>query len=61
MRAYALPLQLHFLATRFESMRRMRGGVATGNVMFTTATPLVSGTAEVAVAPTQQSQERSKP
>ena len=25
MRAYALPLQLHFLATRFESMRRMRG------------------------------------
>jgi deoxyadenosine/deoxycytidine kinase len=26
MRAYALPLQLHFLATRFESMRRIRGG-----------------------------------
>lgn len=25
MRAYALPLQLHFLATRFASMRRMRG------------------------------------
>jgi deoxyadenosine/deoxycytidine kinase len=25
MRAYALPLQLHFLATRFSSMRRMRG------------------------------------
>ena len=25
MRAFALPLQLHFLATRFESMRRMRG------------------------------------
>jgi deoxyadenosine/deoxycytidine kinase len=25
MRANALPLQLHFLATRFESMRRMRG------------------------------------
>src|SRR5881275_766739 len=25
MRAYALNLQLHFLATRFESMRRMRG------------------------------------
>src|SRR5260221_6642640 len=25
MRAYALPLQLHFLATRFESMRPMRG------------------------------------
>ena len=25
MRAVALPLQLHFLATRFESMRRMRG------------------------------------
>jgi deoxyadenosine/deoxycytidine kinase len=25
MRAYALPLQLHFLATRFESMRRIRG------------------------------------
>jgi deoxyadenosine/deoxycytidine kinase len=25
MRAYALHLQLHFLATRFESMRRMRG------------------------------------
>jgi deoxyadenosine/deoxycytidine kinase len=25
MRTYALPLQLHFLATRFESMRRMRG------------------------------------
>jgi deoxyadenosine/deoxycytidine kinase len=25
MRAHALPLQLHFLATRFESMRRMRG------------------------------------
>jgi deoxyadenosine/deoxycytidine kinase len=25
MREYALPLQLHFLATRFESMRRMRG------------------------------------
>lgn len=25
MRRYALPLQLHFLATRFESMRRMRG------------------------------------
>src|SRR3954447_22606517 len=25
MRDYALPLQLHFLATRFESMRRMRG------------------------------------
>ena len=25
MRAYAMPLQLHFLATRFESMRRMRG------------------------------------
>ena len=25
MRAYALQLQLHFLATRFESMRRMRG------------------------------------
>lgn len=24
-RTYALPLQLHFLATRFESMRRMRG------------------------------------
>jgi deoxyadenosine/deoxycytidine kinase len=25
MRAHALPLQLHFLATRFESMRRIRG------------------------------------
>src|SRR3981081_371965 len=25
MRAYALRLQLHFLATRFESMRRIRG------------------------------------
>jgi deoxyadenosine/deoxycytidine kinase len=25
MREYALPLQLHFLATRFESMRRIRG------------------------------------
>src|ERR1041384_7609141 len=25
MRAYALQLQLHFLATRFASMRRMRG------------------------------------
>jgi deoxyadenosine/deoxycytidine kinase len=25
MRSYALPLQLHFLATRFSSMRRMRG------------------------------------
>ena len=25
MRTHALPLQLHFLATRFESMRRMRG------------------------------------
>lgn len=25
MRTYALPLQLHFLATRFETMRRMRG------------------------------------
>jgi deoxyadenosine/deoxycytidine kinase len=25
MHAYALPLQLHFLATRFASMRRMRG------------------------------------
>lgn len=25
MRTYALPLQLHFLATRFESMRRIRG------------------------------------
>jgi deoxyadenosine/deoxycytidine kinase len=25
MRTYALPLQLHFLATRFESMRKMRG------------------------------------
>jgi deoxyadenosine/deoxycytidine kinase len=25
MRTYALPLQLHFLATRFSSMRRMRG------------------------------------
>jgi deoxyadenosine/deoxycytidine kinase len=25
MRSYALPLQLHFLATRFASMRRMRG------------------------------------
>jgi deoxyadenosine/deoxycytidine kinase len=25
MHAYALPLQLHFLATRFSSMRRMRG------------------------------------
>ncbi len=25
MRAHALPLQLHFLATRFESMRHMRG------------------------------------
>jgi deoxyadenosine/deoxycytidine kinase len=25
MRAYALPLQLHFLATRFASMRRIRG------------------------------------
>lgn len=25
MRAYAMPLQLHFLATRFESMRKMRG------------------------------------
>ena len=25
MRAHALPLQLHFLATRFASMRRMRG------------------------------------
>ncbi len=25
MRAFALPLQLHFLATRFESMRRIRG------------------------------------
>lgn len=24
-RSYALPLQLHFLATRFESMRRIRG------------------------------------
>jgi deoxyadenosine/deoxycytidine kinase len=30
MRANALPLQLHFLATRFESMRRMRGSVAVG-------------------------------
>jgi hypothetical protein len=42
-------------------VRRMRGGMAAGNVMFTTATPVVSGSADVAVAPTEQSQERSKP
>jgi hypothetical protein len=42
-------------------MRRMRVGTGAGNVMFTTATPVVSGSADVAVAPTDQSQERSKP
>jgi hypothetical protein len=50
-----------FAAMPGNAMRRVRGGMATGNVMFTTATPVVSGSADVAVAPTDQSQERSKP